>query len=382
MAMDTRGTTKPSGPEAGDSLAVVQSRIRAAETAMVKARQTAAAAVDAVGRVTRLRQQLQVVDAAAVQAEQDALVLAGWRAGTLGLRMSGRLRRERWVQQQRVTAARTEVDRVVTALAEAEGRVADLHQQVREQQSLAAALPRLLDIAAGCIRAGGGPTGEALIAAEAGLDPVLHREAELAGVLRLAYRAQQRLTVAREQLLVAETTAGYHVVLATGPIGEEPAAGAGRPRLANARQALREAYLAVDALQRELVEVRTSALDEIPGDLAGLLDVRLDPGPVLPSGAGPVPVRPPVTGSMPALAGPRSPAPAGPTGGLDSVEAQTRQADQLFGVPDRIRAARAAVQHVADVVNAVRERLEVDHAGTVHVLRQRRSQWRQVLRGA
>lgn len=175
-------------------------RIRAAQGAVGQARAAGAAAVEAKADAELLRRRLPVAITGAELAMQAVRVLRGMSPETLWHAGRRSLAAERARRAVRLSTALAERDELVARIADLESRARKLRAESLRHRAAAAALPRLLDQAADCLRRSGGPAAEALAAAEAGLEPVLRRESELDEAVRWVTWAQAHVDDALERL--------------------------------------------------------------------------------------------------------------------------------------------------------------------------------------
>jgi hypothetical protein len=182
-----------------DVLEQVRARIRAAQGAAAQARQVGVRAEEALADAELLRRRLPVVAAAAERGLRSVRILRGvtpvslWYAGRRGLAA------ERGRRSQELRTALAERDELVAQIADQDARARDLRAESLRLRASASALPRLLDEAAACVRRSGGPAAETLAAAEAGLEPVLRREADLDQAVRWLRWAQLHLWAALDR---------------------------------------------------------------------------------------------------------------------------------------------------------------------------------------
>lgn len=337
--MDATMAVHDSRSRAQSHLKQARVRIRAAGEASERARRasTDAARLDADNAV--LRGQLPIVATTVQQAISAARTIRGRRATSAWYALRGRLVAERARRAAALQEAIAERGTLAGRIAEQDAEARALREEAARLSSAAAALPRLLDEAAACLRRVGGSEAEALEAAEGGLEPVLRREANLDHALRWTRWAQKHVDGALDRLGPARTFTRYDYYLPY-PLGDtsflhDSGSGAEDERVAAARAALAGLRDVLAVLVQALTDlgVGTDGVDvpEIPVDLSVWFD-HLD--------------------------GPTSPASRSVTDAL------------------------AAGEQVAVQLVALRERIAADHAATRRVLQTRRAQWCAILRGA
>lgn len=333
--MNVTKSTQPNGAQAAAvQLEQVRARIRAAQGAVEEARRAAAAAAEAGADAALLRRRLPVVTAAADDARRGLRGLQGIRPASLWYGVRGSLGHRRAGRTDELAAALAERDALVVRISEQLQRVEALRTEAARHRAAAAALPRLLDEAASFLRVAGGPAAEALVAAEAGLDPVLRREADLDQAARWTRWAQLHVEAALDRLGPARTWGSYDAYFAALPFVSVTEAGA---RVEAARSAL--------AGVRDVLTVLRQALD----DLGVAADAVLLGG---------------LTLDVP--------------GDLDDWFADVshnpvRQA--------QVAAALEEAERYAAIVVELRDRVYDDHASSRKVLQVRRAHWCAVLRG-
>jgi hypothetical protein len=331
----------PAGP--AEVLEQVRSRLRAARNAAQEARRVASAADEALGDAELLRRRLPVVTAAAEQALRSVRIARGITPVSLWYAGRRELAAERGRRSARLRAALAERDALVARIAEQEGRARDLRAESLRLQATASGLPRFLDEAAVNVRRLGGPDAEALIAAEAGLEPVLRRESDLDQAVRWVRWAHLHVGTALDRLGDARTPDGYRDYFATADeetvhatgrlLSHDAVGGPTARRIEAARQAL--------AGVRDVLSVLGQAL----GDLGVGTDPVTDP-------QLPTDLEPWFTG---AAADPAAQA--------------------------RVTAALEACEQVSVRMATLLERVEGDHAATRRVLESRRAHWCALLHG-
>ncbi len=350
--MNAKTTTHGGGATAESQLEQVRARIRAAGGAAEQARRSAAAANQLASEVELLRRRLPVVAAAAQRANHSARALQGRYPRSIWFALRGRLAVERARRSALVQSALAERWVLTSRIAEQEAEARALREEAARLRSAAAALPRLLDEAATCVRGMGGTEAETLLAAEGGLEPVLRREADLDHAVRWTRWAQAHVSAALDRLGPARTFTTYDffrydtAFLPAGPNGAPstgglaaglPAGAAGTPgeRAAAARAALGGVRDVLAVLVQALTDLGVGmdevAVPSIPDDLGEWFDD---------------------------LDGPASPA-------------RQAVADALTGS-----------ELVAVQLAALGERIGADRAATRAVLQARRAQWCSILRGA
>ena len=208
---------RPDQPYAGqldtDVLEQVRARIRAAQGAAAHARLVGVRADEALADAELLRRRLPVVAAAAERGLRSVRILRAvtpvslWYAGRRGLAAERGRRSQEW---RTVLAER---DELVAQIADQDARARDLQAESLRLRASASALPRLLDEAAACVRRSGGPAAETLAAAEAGLEPVLRREADLDQAVRWLRWGRVRLWAALDRAAGRSRTEGAREVL-------------------------------------------------------------------------------------------------------------------------------------------------------------------------
>jgi hypothetical protein len=332
------------GPASDRMLEQVRARIRASQGAARQARLAGAGADQALADAELLRRRLPVVTSAAAQARGSVRLLRGITPVSLWYAGRRDLAGERARRSTQLQAALAEREVLAALIAEQDAKARQLRAESLRLRATASALPRLLDEAAACMRRTGGPAAEALAVAEAGLEPVLRREANLDQAVRWVRWAQQHLGTAMDRLGDGRTWAGYRdyfsgsadevVQVTTGRLlGHDAVRGPALRRVEAARQAL--------AGVRDVLAVLAQAL--------GDLDVSTDP-----------------------LVIPDLPADLEPwfTGLPGDVERQAR-----------VTAALETCEQLTGQVTALRERIEGDRMATLQVLDGRRARWGALLRG-
>ncbi len=174
----------PQAPVGDEALERVRARIRAASGAAEQARLAAVRADETRAEASLLRERLPGVVGKGERAGRSVRALRRWGPTSLWLT----LRRRRAAEQARragaLWAALAERDELAARIGEREARAQEYRLEALRLRAHAAALPRLLDQAADHVHRAGGPAAEALAAAEAGLEPVLRREADLDHAVR------------------------------------------------------------------------------------------------------------------------------------------------------------------------------------------------------
>lgn len=329
-------------PVSGDeSLERTRARIRAARGAAQQARVATARADETLTEVELLRRRLPVVAAAVEQAGRSVRAVRRVGPGTLWYAGRGELAAERERRGARLRAALAERDDLLARIAGRECRARDYRAESLRLRATAAALPRLLDEAAGQVHRTGGPLAQALSAAEAGLEPVLRREADLDQAVRWIRWSRVHVGDALDRLGTARTGAGYrdyfrlpegHAV--TGHLlGDDGLAGWPDRRAEAARQALCGVRDVLTVLVRALAELGVTTepltVPDLPVDLHAWF-------------ADPV-------------------------------------ADSSRG--ERVTSALDACERAATGLAELLQRVEGDHAATRRVLEGRRAHWCALLRG-
>jgi hypothetical protein len=182
------------------ALEQARARLRAARGAAERARAEAAAAEQARTEAALLRRRLPVVIGAAEQAMQRSRSLRRMTADAVWHAGRRRLASERARRAALLRAALAARDALAARIADVEAQAREHGEQALRLRAEAAALPRLLDQAADCLRRAGGPMAEALLVAEAGLAPVVRRESDLDEAVRWVAWAQLHVDRALDQL--------------------------------------------------------------------------------------------------------------------------------------------------------------------------------------
>ena len=330
--MTVMETTTGGGATARPELTEVRERLRVATEATEGIRRSTAMVARLETELRLLRSRVPAVLAVVDRARREQRALAGTRPGVARYLLRGRLGPERERRAEVLRDALAQQRTLETRIAERRSEVTALQREAARLRSSAATLPRLFDEVAACLHRDGGTAAEELTAAEAGLEPVLRREAELDQAVRWAGWARVQVDRALDRLGPGRTFTEYDGYLGgatdCATDGTDTRAPAARATLSGVREV-------VSVLERSLADLGVAAEEVHPPELPDDLDVWF-----------------------------------------------THLDDPTGRIPGRVAQALADCERVTVQLVALRERLHADHTATVRVLQARRAQWCTILRGA
>lgn len=325
-------TASGGGATAPLELTEARERMRTATEAAEAIRRSTVTVARLEAELRLLRRRVPAVLAVVDQARHEQRALGGARPGVARYLLRGRLGFERERRAEVLRDALAQQRALEARIAERRAEVMALRREIARLRPSAATLPRLFDEVAACLRRDGGTAAEELTAAEAGLAPVLRREADLDQAVRWAGWARVQVDRALDRLGPGRTFTEYDGYLSGAT---DCATDRTDTRVHAARATLSGVREVVSVLERSLADLGVTADEMYPPELPDDLDVWF-----------------------------------------------THLDDPTGRIPGRVARALADCERVTGQLVALGERLRVDHTATVRVLQARRAQWCTILRGA